>query len=268
MEGEFSYILLIVPLVPVSNLHQTPNITPLFDLTSSMELITAKKICVKSQTQNNELYHLIRHERVGKFVSWAIHISRGKTRITFQQLCTTRFEYTIKYRAFLHLVHTPMYNSMHQKQNCFPLILYICAQTYYAYTSTTTKKTTRHPWYTPTHSYDSTYNDPSAHTCTQNPAWRPSYTSTSSYNYTYKYTCAPGFHSHQKIIYKQKPPQYTNLPRLHQNFTKVLGWDNVPGNKWRPNMNPGIRNVQFLYTKKYYVSGYGSPVQETCAWKR
>ena len=40
-----------------------------------------------------------------------------------------------------------------------------------------------------------------------------------------------------------KQLQHTKFPRLHQNLTKISGWENVPGNIWPPNMNPVIHNM-------------------------
>ena len=61
--GQASEVLLIVQLVPISTLCQALNITHFFVLTSCTDLLTIKKIIVKIQTQNNEVYNVLHHEQ-------------------------------------------------------------------------------------------------------------------------------------------------------------------------------------------------------------
>ena len=37
---------------------------------------------------------------------------------------------------------------------------------------------------------------------------------------------------------------HTNFPRIHHNLHEMSGWENVPNDTWRPNMNPYIRNMR------------------------
>ena len=70
--------------------------------------LTIKKIRVLSQTQKNEVYNMIYKYHTGKV--YHVLFNNNEEKITFQLLSTYGFDFMIKYRAFLNLVHTNMYN--------------------------------------------------------------------------------------------------------------------------------------------------------------
>ena len=66
MEAKVSEILLIARSVPNYTLHQAPDITNFFVLTSFMGPPVVNFIRVIIQTQNNEVYNVIHRDLIGK----------------------------------------------------------------------------------------------------------------------------------------------------------------------------------------------------------
>ena len=90
-----------------------------------MDTLTVKNILVISQTQNSDVKNVLYKDHVGKLYYVLSRDNAGKTHHVPH---TTKFDFTIKYRVLLHLVHTTTYNSMNDKQPFFTSILYIHAQ--------------------------------------------------------------------------------------------------------------------------------------------